>query len=96
MKTVTITEFRKNIFQLVDEVVATGEPLVIERKGKRLTLKGETLLDEETRAERDERWERFWAEPPRPGWETWDMSVEDFNRASAEAWEWTEPAKFER
>jgi antitoxin (DNA-binding transcriptional repressor) of toxin-antitoxin stability system len=67
MKTVTLTELRKNIFQLIDEVVATGEPLVIERKGKRLTLKGETASKDETRAEADERWRAFWAQPPRPG-----------------------------
>ncbi len=94
MKTVTLTELRKNIFQLVDEVVATGEPLVIQRKGKRLTLKGETPRNEETRAEREERWERFWAEPPRPG--SWDFTVEEFNRASAEAWEWDPDTKFKR
>ena len=94
MKTVTLTELRKNIFQLVDEVVATGEPLVIERKGVRVTIQGEGRAGHETRAEREERWRKFWAKPPRPGWEDWDMSVEEFNAASREAWEWTEPAKF--
>jgi hypothetical protein len=89
MKTVTLTELRKNIFQLVDEVVATGEPLVIERKGKRLTLKGETASKDETRAEADERWRAFWAQPPRPGWEKWDVTVEEFNAASRASWHWS-------
>ncbi len=94
MKTVTLTELRKDIFRLVDEVVATGEPLVIERKGRRLTLQGETPRAEETREQEAERWRRFWAQPPRPGWETWDMSVEEFNAASREAWTWDPDTKF--
>src|ERR1700722_3705794 len=38
MKTVTITELRRNIFRLIDETLETGEPIVLNRKGKRLVL----------------------------------------------------------
>jgi hypothetical protein len=35
---VSITELRQKLFQLADAVIATGEPLLIERKGVRLKL----------------------------------------------------------
>ncbi len=41
MKTVTLTEFRKNIFRMVDEAVSTGEPIVIDRNGARVIIRGE-------------------------------------------------------
>jgi prevent-host-death family protein len=36
MKEVTLTELRRNIFRLVDEALATGEPIVVTRKGQRV------------------------------------------------------------
>lgn len=36
--TISITELRQRLFQLADQVVETGEPLVIERRGVRLRL----------------------------------------------------------
>lgn len=36
--TISITELRQRLFQLADQVVETGEPLVIERRGVRLQL----------------------------------------------------------
>src|SRR5665213_3186435 len=41
MKTVTMTELRRNLFHLVDEAVATGEAIVVERKGARIVIRGE-------------------------------------------------------
>lgn len=38
MDKVGITEFRKNIYQLVDQVILSGKPLVINRNGKKLVL----------------------------------------------------------
>ncbi|WP_067517596.1 type II toxin-antitoxin system Phd/YefM family antitoxin [Endozoicomonas ascidiicola] len=35
---VTLTQLRKNIYQLVDEVIASGKPLTIERGGTLLKL----------------------------------------------------------
>ncbi len=32
------TEFRKNIYKLLDQVVSTGIPIEIERKGKRIKI----------------------------------------------------------
>jgi antitoxin (DNA-binding transcriptional repressor) of toxin-antitoxin stability system len=38
MKEVTLTELRRNIFRLVDEALATGEPIVVKRKGQRVLI----------------------------------------------------------
>lgn len=38
METVTLTALRQNIFQLADQVLETGEPVVIERNGRNLLL----------------------------------------------------------
>jgi hypothetical protein len=35
---VTATELRKNIYKLLDEVLASNIPLEVERKGKRLII----------------------------------------------------------
>ena len=90
MKTVTITELRRNIFRLIDETLETGEPIVLNRKGKRLVLSRETSSSPaaETEAEREERWRKFWAEPPPPGWEDVDLSFETLDRALKEHWQW--------
>ena len=36
--TINPTEFRKNIYKLLDQVLNTGEPIEIERKGKRIKI----------------------------------------------------------
>ena len=71
MKEVTLTELRRNIFRLVDEALETGEPIVVKRKGHTVTLvPGATIASVGRLAPDDEEgWERFWAEPPPPGWE---------------------------
>ena len=38
MEHITLTALRQNIFQIADRVLATGEPVIIERDGKRLVL----------------------------------------------------------
>ncbi|MDP2835312.1 MAG: type II toxin-antitoxin system Phd/YefM family antitoxin [Pseudomonadota bacterium] len=38
MQTVTLTALRQNIFHLADQVLETGEPVVIERNGRHLLL----------------------------------------------------------
>lgn len=48
METLTLTSLRKNLFKVADHVLATGEPVVIERDGRRLVLSVEaspSLLD---------------------------------------------------
>jgi len=98
MKTVTITELRRNIFRLIDETLETGEPVVLNRKGKRVVLSPETppSLAAETEEEREERWRKFWAEPPPPGWEDYDLSLETLNRASKDYWQWDGEPELDR
>lgn len=38
MKTITVTELRGNIYKLLDEILATGIPLEINRGGRKLTI----------------------------------------------------------
>jgi hypothetical protein len=38
MKTVTVTELRRNIYNLLDEILATGVPLEINRAGRKLHI----------------------------------------------------------
>lgn len=47
----TLTEFRKNIFKMVDHLIETGEPLHLTRRGRPLVLElakpvGQTLEQE--------------------------------------------------
>jgi len=98
MKTVTITELRRNIFRLIDESLATGEPIVLNRKGKRVVLGPETAapLLAETEEERAERRRKFWDEPPPPGWEDCDLSVEALKAARREYWQWDQESELDR
>lgn len=98
MKTVTITELRRNIFRLIDETLETGEALVLNRKGQRVVLSRETppAPTAETPEEREDRWRRFWAEPPPPGWEDLDLSFETLDRAIKEHWRWDGEAELDR
>jgi antitoxin (DNA-binding transcriptional repressor) of toxin-antitoxin stability system len=98
MKSVTLTDLRKNIFQLVDELLATGEPIMINRKGRRVVLRteGPVVPATETEEERAERWRKFWAEPPPPGWEDSDLSVEDIKRYRQEYWKWDEEPELDQ
>lgn len=38
MKTITVTELRGNIYNLLDEVLATGAPLEIKKGGRKLRI----------------------------------------------------------
>lgn len=42
MQNLTLTALRKNLFQVADKVLATGEPVIIERHGRRLALVAES------------------------------------------------------
>lgn len=44
-KAVTPSQLRQDIYRLIDNVLETGEPLEIERKGRRLRLVAEEPID---------------------------------------------------
>ncbi|MDP1606599.1 MAG: type II toxin-antitoxin system Phd/YefM family antitoxin [Rhodocyclaceae bacterium] len=46
MHSLTLTSLRKNLFQLADQVLTTGEPVIIERHGRRLALVAEPVAPE--------------------------------------------------
>ncbi len=98
MKHVTLTELRRNIFRLVDEAIETGEPIVIDRHGRRVTLTPESALKPapETEAERAARWRAFWAEPPPPGMaEAEDLTPAEIRRLRQEYWRWDGETKLD-
>jgi antitoxin (DNA-binding transcriptional repressor) of toxin-antitoxin stability system len=35
---VTVTELRANLYRLIDEVIETGQPLIVERNGQRVVI----------------------------------------------------------
>ena len=43
--TVSLTYLRTNLYKLVDQVLATGEPIVIDRKGQKLKIVPEAKRD---------------------------------------------------
>jgi prevent-host-death family protein len=94
MKQVTMTELRRNLFRLVDEALETGEPIVVNRKGRTVTLVPEVVAPRGGKlAPNDEEgWVKFWAEPPPPGWEDCDLSLEALNSA----WKWDAEPELDR
>ena len=49
---VSVTKFRENVYALVDEVLETGHPLTIERKGRKLLLVPEKPVSKFSRLSR--------------------------------------------
>jgi hypothetical protein len=92
MKIVTLTEFRKNIFRMVDEAVATGEPIVIDRNGARVVIRGEKRPTE-TEEDRAERWRKFWASPPEVDG---DLSLDEIEAAGEAYWRWDGESELDR
>ena len=90
MSEMTLTEFRRTLFASVDKVLETGEPVVLNRNGRRLVLREEPATDaaENERAERIARWRRWFDQGPRPNFP--DLSLEEINEASRDSWSWSE------
>ena len=88
MKVVPLTELRKNLFRLVDEVLESGEPLVIEHRGGRLTIRGEPRATPSEEAARAQKWREFWASGPPPEWEGVDLSLEALDKDKEADWRW--------
>jgi antitoxin (DNA-binding transcriptional repressor) of toxin-antitoxin stability system len=65
MKEVTLTELRRNIFRLVDEVLETGEPIVVKRKGQRLLVGPDRPMTKAQAADAwlEARWRNYFDSP---------------------------------
>jgi prevent-host-death family protein len=86
MKEITLTELRRNIFRLVDEALATGEPIVVKRKGRMVKVMPERA---EQRSERPapndaEGWAKFWATPSEI---QEDLTLEEIEAAGEAYWQ---------
>lgn len=88
MTEVTLTALRKDLFRLVDSVLATGEPLVIRRGGRRLTLIAEAPKPALTP---EERYDAYMAQGVREGWEDCPDDL-DTNKSH---WTWDPDTKFD-
>ena len=95
MKEVTLTELRRNIFRLVDEALETGEPIVVKRKGRTVTLAPDGARPRSGRpAPGDEEgWAEFWATPSEIHE---DLSLEEINAAVRSYWRWDEEPELDR
>jgi len=89
MKEVTLTELRRNIFRLVDEALATGEPIVVKRKGHTVRVVPErTGQRVERPAPNDEEgWAKFWATPSEI---QEDLTLEEIEAAGEAYWQYRE------
>ncbi len=56
MAEITLTELRRTLFRAVDSVLETGEPVVINRKGRRLVLREEVAVADLSPGERYQRY----------------------------------------
>jgi antitoxin (DNA-binding transcriptional repressor) of toxin-antitoxin stability system len=95
MKEVTLTELRRNIFRLVDQALETGEPIVVKRKGRTVTLAPDAPAPRNGRPAPDdeEGWARFWATPSEI---QEDLSLEEINAAVRSYWRWDEEPELDR
>jgi antitoxin (DNA-binding transcriptional repressor) of toxin-antitoxin stability system len=86
MAEVTLTELRKHLFRLADQAIETGEPVVVRRKGRKLTLRAETDVSALSPAE---RWARF-KQLPSPAGRSPAIDEE-----AADHWRWSEEPDLE-
>lgn len=95
MKEVTLTELRRNIFRLVDEALETGEPIVVRRKGRTVTLAPDGAPRRSGRPAPgdEEAWAKFWAEPSEI---QEDLSLDEINAAVRSYWRWDEEPELDR
>lgn len=89
MKVITLTELRKNIFRLADETLDSGEPLLIERNGRRLRLEEDKPATAMLSVQ--EQWERYKALPPSA-----DMPSLSFEEIEDSGWTWDEEPELDR
>jgi antitoxin (DNA-binding transcriptional repressor) of toxin-antitoxin stability system len=95
MKEVTLTELRRNIFRLVDEALETGEPIVVKRKGRTVTLAPDGARPRGARPAPDdeEGWAKFWATPSEI---QEDLTLEEIEAAGEAYWQIREWPPFKR
>lgn len=89
MNELTITEMRKDLFRIIDQMIERGEAIRIRRGKVSVELTPKVLASPADQLTRAERFDRMMAEGPRPGSEIWDYDPADDSH-----WEWDPEAKF--
>jgi hypothetical protein len=83
MAEITLTNLRKDLFRLVDEMIETGRPLRVRRGSVVVELNTRVVAGGEGRLTPQQRWERFLEKPERPT----DLPVE-FEDLEYGHWDW--------
>lgn len=93
MAEMTLTQLRKDLFRAADQVLETGEPVVVRRRGRVLELRegGSAIAQQPSCLSKAERMRRYFAQGPRPGEP--DQGAEEIEKALKDYWVWTEPEK---
>lgn len=81
-----MTELRRNLFRLVDEALETGEPIVVNRKGRSVTVAPDAVGRRGERPAPDdgEGWAKFWATPSEI---QEDLTLEEIEAAGEAYWQ---------
>lgn len=79
----SLTDVRKNLFRVVDEMLATDKPYRVTRGGKTIELSAR-LVDDAATLTPQERWQRFLKRPKRHSDKPSDFEALE----NAGHWEW--------
>ncbi|WGM46612.1 hypothetical protein KOAAANKH_01484 [Brevundimonas sp. NIBR10] len=77
MADITLTEMRKDLFRIVDEMIGGGEPVRIRRGNISVELTARVVEKPDSQLTRAERFDRWVAKGPRPGFEDSDYDHTD-------------------
>lgn len=80
----SLTDVRKNLFRIVDEMLATEKPYRITRGGKTIELSARLVNDDAAALTPQQRWERFLKRPKRQS----DKPSDFESLENAGHWEW--------
>lgn len=87
MSEITLTDMRKDLFRLVDEMVETGRPLRVRRGSKVIEVVTRVLADDGRVPTPQERWAKFLKKPEREFSGSADFEVLEYGAH----WEWRVP-----
>lgn len=90
MNELTITEMRKDLFRIIDQMIERGEAIRIRRGKVSVELTPTVIAKPADRLTRAERFDRMMALGPRPGSENGDYDLSDDSH-----WEWDPQSKFQ-
>lgn len=87
MSEITLTDMRKDLFRLVDEMVETGRPLRVRRGSRVIELVSRVLEEDGRLPTPQDRWAKFLNKPERPFSGSADFQVLE----DGAHWEWRVP-----